>query len=287
MRRIVVLAIVLAALALAAGYLGALHPAGDSLAVFRPQVALLLAALGGVALMVGARAAGRWALALAALVALTLAGHWWPGPAGGGLRLYQKNMLYNNADLPALAADIRAVAPDVLTLQEVSQENLAFLDGLADVLPHRLTCEQVLVGGPALATRLPPVPGREICGHGMTALQVTGPDGPLWLVSVHLHWPWPQDQAHQIEELLPDLAGLSGPVVMAGDFNMVRWSQALRTLRKVTGGDWAGPVRGSYIGFAPLALLPIDHVLAPGGGRIETRPALGSDHLGLVADLWP
>lgn len=286
MRRLAPLLVAVAALPVLGGYLGVLHPLGDSLAVFRLQGAGLLGLLSALALALGARAVGRLGMVLALVAGVPLAWAYGEAPAPGqALRLYQKNLLFRNVALPALAADIRLAAPDVLTLQELSAPNLALLDDLRADLPHQLRCDFASVGGTAVATRLTPLPGAEVCAPGLAALQVQGPQGPLWLVSTHLHWPWPYGQAAQLRDLLPILEGLQGPVVMAGDFNMVRWSAAVGQMAAAARVRPAGPVLGSYLGFAPWLTLPIDHVLAPGGGSAETRPALGSDHLGLLADL--
>ena len=95
----------------------------------------------------------------------------------------------------------------------------------------------------------------------------------------------PLYQRGQVADLLPVLKEMAQPVVMAGDFNMVGWSHALAALRGATGTGEAGPVLGTYTGFAPWVILPIDHVMAPGGGQTQSRPGLGSDHLGLLAEL--
>lgn len=278
--------VILAALPVLGGYFGWLHPLGDSLAVFRLQGAGALALVAAAALLAGATGVGRLGMVLALAAGVPVAwSYQGAGAAGGDLRLYQKNMLFRNDDLAGLQADIRAAAPDVLTLQEVSEPNKALLAGLADVLPFQLWCPFAAVGGPAVATRLTPVPGQEVCARGLAAMKVQGPQGPVWLVSIHLHWPWPYDQSAHVAALLPVLEEMEAPVVMAGDFNMVRWSDALAALRGAAGATHAGPVRGTYTGFQPWIALPIDHILSPGGGTIATRPGLGSDHLGLLADL--
>jgi endonuclease/exonuclease/phosphatase (EEP) superfamily protein YafD len=208
----------------------------------------------------------------------------WEG-APGPLHLYQKNMLFKNDDLAGLQADIRQANLDVVTLQEVSRVNEGMLTELSDVLPHQVLCPFSAIGGVAVLTRLVPITGQVRCAQGVAAIRVEGPEGPLWLVSVHLHWPWPYRQAEQLHTLLPLFAELEGPVVIAGDFNMVRWSAALSQVRAAARVQNAGPVRASYAGFGPLALLPIDQVLAPQGGRVRLRPELGSDHRGMLADL--
>ena len=277
----------LAALAVVGGDLGALHPLGDSLAVFRLQGAAVLGVLSALALLAGAAGTGRLGMALALVVGVPiLLSYQAEGrEVAGGLRLYQKNMLFRNDDLAGLARDIAAAAPDVVMLQEVSKDNRTLLETLKPDMPHQLHCAFTAVGGIAIATRLTPVAGAGLCADGLAAMQVEGPGGPLWLVSVHLYWPWPEGQADQVRTLLPVLEGLQGPVVMAGDFNMVRWSATVATMALAARVQPAGAVHGTYTGFAPLLMLPIDHVLAPGGGRAEVRGAFGSDHLGLLAEV--
>jgi endonuclease/exonuclease/phosphatase (EEP) superfamily protein YafD len=130
-----------------------------------------------------------------------------------------------------------------------------------------------------------------VCAPGLAAMQVLVTDSqgqsPVWIVSVHLHWPWPHTQQDHVAVLLPVLAGLEGSVVMGGDFNMVRWAHSVRQMAVAARATPAGPSSGTYLGFAPLMRLPIDHVFSPGGGRLELRPPLGSDHLGLLALLGP
>ncbi len=270
--------------ALMAGFAGALHPIGDSLSVFRPQVLVLLATASG--LLWGLRM-GVWAAlgAVFVLVAgLPLLVDPKQRPAGASVTLYQKNMLVSNPDLGPLEADIRAMAPDVLTLQEVSVKNRPILNALSDLLPYQQFCHFGGVGEVAVASRFPVVePG--ICAKGLAALHVDGPGGPMWLVSVHLRWPWPYQQAKDLAEILPQIAALDGPVLIAGDFNMVRWSHALAEVRRAARVLAAGRILGSFPQFAPLATLPIDQVMSPGGGQVEMRPLLGSDHYGLFATL--
>ena len=72
--------------------------------------------------------------------------------------------------------------------------------------------------------------------------------------------------------------------MMAGDFNQMPWSHRVRALADAAGGVLAGPARATYhLRGAPL---PIDHVVAPGGGAVRpARPTLGADHRGIVADV--
>jgi endonuclease/exonuclease/phosphatase (EEP) superfamily protein YafD len=281
----------LAILLVLAGFLGWLHPMGDSLSVGRGYAVAAVLALAIAASFLGLRVAAFWSILFAMLagtpvVLATL----WPG-SSGDLVLYQKNLRFDNAELAVLETDIRQADPAVLTLQEVSEPNMALLAALTDRFPHQHVCAFGPVGAVAVASRLPPVPGAVVCAPGLAAMQVTFTDSqgqkPVWIVSVHLHWPWPYTQADHVGVLLPVLAGLEGPVVMAGDFNMVRWADSVRRMAAAANVVPAGPSSGTMIRFDPFLRLPIDHAFAPGGGRLELRPPLGSDHLGLLARLAP
>lgn len=279
----------LAILALAGGYLGWLHPMGDSLSVGRAGATAAVLVLAVFASFTGLRMAAFVSMLLALLTGgQMLLAYSWPGLPGRYV-VYQKNVLFRNADLPALADDIRAANPAIVTLQEVLPENRPWMDGLMDALPHQLLCPGRAVGGPAILTRLTPVEGTSFCGPGLAAMQVVAgpPDNQdrFWIVSVHLHWPWPYQQAQHVDLLLPILDKLEGPAIMAGDFNMVRWANSVKELSDILGVRAAGPTMGSYVGLSRLFPLPIDHVFSTRGGRVSARPALGSDHLGLLAEV--
>ncbi len=277
------IALGLAVLALVGGYLGFLHPLGDSLSVGRGVAAAAVLILAVFASFAGLRMAAFVAMLLALLTgAQVLLAYTWPG-VPGRYTLYQKNMLYRNAELSALEADIRAAEAQIVTLQEVSTPNLRMLANLKDLYPTQQLCPGGAVGGPAILTRLQPVPGTAFCGPNLAALQVTAGEDRFWVVSVHLHWPWPYNQADHVDLLIPILDRLEGQVVMAGDFNMVRWANSVTRLAEIVGTRPAGPTFGSYIGLTSLFPLPIDHIFATQGGKTVRRPALGSDHLGILA----
>lgn len=275
--------VTLAILGLVGGYMGWLHPLGDSLAVGRAFAVMAVLVTSVLASMAGMQRASFAATLLALFCGLQVFLAYGVNGPPGRIAIYQKNMLLRNAALEELAADIRAANPVAVTLQEVSEANLAMLEALAELYPHQQLCPWGSVGGTAVLSRLPMVEGSGVCAPGLAAMQVADGDREFWLVSVHLRWPYPYGQASHVRELLPVLARLEGPVIMAGDFNMVVWADAVKRLAAVTGTEAASPTFGTYTGFAPWLLLPIDHVFAPMGGRVSLRRALGSDHLGLLA----
>lgn len=280
-----------------AGFLGAVHPAGDSFAVLRPACVAGFLALVLVCLIARFRRLGVASLMSAVLLAGTILIEVAPGAraitAAGAppqITLYQKNMLFVNRDWREIAADIRALEPDVVTLQEVSARNRPILDDLADLYPHQQFCSFSGVGGTAVLSRLPPHIDGGTCPavRGLAVLRAQGPKGPVWLMSLHLHWPWPYGQAAQARAVETFLDGTDGPRVLGGDFNMIPWSHRLRRLEGTAHGQRAGPAQITFsVNLDGLSLypMPIDHVIGPRGGDLTRRPRLGSDHFGLLARL--
>ncbi|WP_157932989.1 endonuclease/exonuclease/phosphatase family protein [Roseovarius salinarum] len=280
---------------LAAGYGGAVHPAGDLLAVFRlPLAGIALIGLAWLrrplVLVLPGLVLVATALGGQAMMAVSPGG---PVATPGGITLYQKNLLYRPTDRSAFLREIARTAPDVLTLQEVSRPNRSVLDALAPAYPERLLCPYTRgIGGVAVLSRWPVVPGSRWCASGpggMAAMQLDAPRGRLWVVSLHLHWPWPRGQSAQVDRLIPVLAGLEGPVVVAGDFNAVAWSHTVARIARATRTERAGRTAVSFR-LPPLGYpLGIDHVLAPRGrpASAAMRPWLGSDHRGVLARLAP
>ncbi len=279
-------------------YLGGLHPLGDSLAVFRLWIAVAVGALG---LILAAARDPAWAgyfLALAVVTGFTpisarFAGQGAEVPAAG-YALYQKNLLFLARDTPAVLDDIAEVSPDFVTLQEVSIANEAAIFARLPEEYDRALCPFSGVGGVAVASRYPFVANSVLCveGLGMVAVQVATPEGLVWLVSIHLHWPWPHGQAAQVDQILPLIARMEGPVLIGGDFNMVRWSRLMGRFEAASGARMVQQGRPTFRLTLWDMVQPgfeIDHILLPGGGsaRAERREFLGSDHRGLVVRFAP
>ena len=270
----------LAILAAAAGFGGAIHPLGDSLAVFQ----LPLALTGMVMLMPAKR---QWFWPAAIVGTMSMLNVLWPKmvpTAPGTYTVYQKNLSFRQHEQAELAADILQRDTDIVTVQEVNEPNMAILEAIKAEYPTQAWCPFDFVGGTAVATKWPAL-GDVVCSDvgGLTALKVQSPSGPVWLVSLHLHWPWPFGQDAQIEALLPVLEGVDAPIVLGGDFNMVPWSNLVSRVMEASGTVYSG-VRSPTYYIKEMVPIPIDHVLA-GGGTGEVLPLLDSDHLGVLAQV--
>lgn len=272
--------------ATALSFAGVLHGVGDSFAVFRHwwsgglavcSLGLLYKSVRGLAL-VGIAAAG---LSIATVASSYLGG----SDAPGQYSIYQKNLLFHAFSPNRVIRDIRTLSPDFITLEEIQGENRALYWILAKEYGAGHRCAFTAVGDVAVVSRWPMIEGSGQCmgNQGAAAMQVETPDGPVWVVAVHLHWPYPHQQAQQVARLVEQMEFLeSAPVVLGGDFNMVPWSHTMAQLQAVTGSKRAGPTLATFDLFRPRVRLPIDHILVPSGrGQLETRPLLGSDHSGL------
>ncbi|MCB1338026.1 MAG: endonuclease/exonuclease/phosphatase family protein [Maritimibacter sp.] len=281
MRRLVLLVAGLAALLVLAGFAGAVSRAADTLALARPALAPL-ALLGAFAARPAPWRAAYAAIGLGALATMGLALN--VPPVEGDIRIYQKNLWAGNRDTTPLAADIEAADVDAAFFQEVSDRNDTILDQLEAGFPHQHLCRFPGWNGIALVSRHP-FAGDPLCSEAfaLAAAPIVIGGTRVWLVSAHLPWPWPYDNAENEAAAEELLAGLDAPAVVAGDLNSFPWTSRVRRIAAASNSRPAGPVRPTFrLGPIPF---PIDMAFAPGGGSLERRPRFGSDHHGIVADL--
>jgi endonuclease/exonuclease/phosphatase (EEP) superfamily protein YafD len=298
----------LISLPLIAGFFGEVHPAFDSFAHFRAHLAVLLAVSALAPLAVGfwKEAAAAVVLALAALstTAVDL-----PIPGLGAVaadqrpddraiyRLLQLNLLFNNPEPEKALSVIGRTQPDVITLNEVSEMWQARLEPLAASYPYRLFCMSPRrIGGVAILSRRPFVSdARPYCfSNGRYAVARIDLGGSVIdVASLHLNWPWPYDQAGEIEQVASEFSGLSDDTLLAGDFNAVGWSAAVTHVMEAGGFVRVPPIGPTWLGYSlPAALrdyvgLPIDHVLAKGLVQVHSVAKAGdagSDHAPVLVE---
>lgn len=288
-RGFVRLCAILGAVMLLGSYLGAVHPLGDSLAVFRVWIAGGVAGAGLVLLLVGSRKVG-WATTIFAAVALapifSALSTATAAPEASSLTIYTKNVLGGWGDNDAIIADILASEADIVMLQEMSTRRGDFVGALRETHPHRHLCRFSDWSGMAVLSRWPLEEGYCSPYRSFAAARVAHPDGPIWAVSTHLVWPYPHEQAVALDYALPFLNTIEGRAVVAGDFNMAPWGHSVGQIASATGTRRIGQV------FTTIEVrnlpMTIDHVLTDGLGTTERRPRFGSDHYGIVAHIgWP
>lgn len=273
------------------GFSGSFFAPGDSAAIVRPQAgfALLLCS----AILFGLQA--RWRGMASTVIAVFAIGTVVPGFLKKGadcnedcLVLYQKNLLSKAWPRYPLADDIIQSGAQIVTLQEVSDHNLRYMANMYDHYPASVICPFRPAQNVAVLTSLPVVDGSAFCLNetGLAGVQVTAPNGQLiWVLSLHLEWPFPYGQDQQSRKIADHIAALNGPVLIGGDFNMVPWGASLGRIKHAANADRLGPYRNTYNLGSALLPLPIDNILVPKGltGTTALRPYMGSDHLGTLA----
>ena len=304
------LATAMLSLALIAGFFGEVHPAFDSFAHFRVHFAVLLL-LAALPLLFVRRFMwnGLLAAVFGCAAILTVTGtSFLPGlgPVQAAFqpkdeispvyRLMQLNLRFDNPEPEKVLSLIGRVRPDVITLNEVSAMWTEKLALLATAYPHRVVCRiDNRAGGAAILSLRPFAQGTEgQCLDGGTFATATVDLGGRFVDvgALHLHWPWPFDQAKQIDDLTPLLAGMAETAILAGDLNATPWSAASERIADAAAMTPAGPAGPTWLyrmlpEMLRFAGLPIDRIFAKGDvvvHSVNTLDAVGSDHLPVLVE---
>lgn len=293
-----------AILGIAIGYFGHLHPAIDTFSHFRLHLAVGLLVLCALLFALRLRM-----LAIASLVAGAV-GIW---GALSGLPISAKtlpptnnrsihqmvhfNLFWLNNRKDYVINRIMEIDPLFISLTETSQRWQSSLKRLDERWPHKAHCSEFsTLGGVMLFSKLPMDNSNDFCGdYGsfMKTSVILDNNTRIDLGVVHPRWPWPASGPRQYASFIPTLNGLGDDALIAGDFNAVPWSFALRNfaengrLNIVTGigptwffREFAGSV-------ARIIGLPIDHVMHKGKVRVLSAKSLdswGSDHLPVLVN---
>jgi endonuclease/exonuclease/phosphatase (EEP) superfamily protein YafD len=303
-----VLVPILFSVPLVLGFFGAVHPVFDAFAHFRMHLAVLMAVSAIPALFLGLWREGLMAIILA-LTALATVLVPTPAPSAEAeppaqpaettvqpaYKLMQLNLRYDNTSPADVVRLIARETPDVITLQEVSASWRPKLTVIEARYPYNLYCPSTKhIGGVAILSRRPFALGStpQCVGNSLMGLARIDFGGRSAIIAaLHLEWPWPFEQADNVEEMRPYFERLHGPMIIAGDFNAVPWSQTLKNITAVSKTHSAEGLRPSwFIKGTPAHAaawigLPIDHVLVSErivGTRVETLEPAGSDHLPLL-----
>ena len=287
--------------AIAAGFLGVVHPAFDTLAHFRLHLSTGLLVLG---LLVGWMAARRTAL-LAIVAAIGGIASCWQGlpyfgeptvPPGKARSALHFNLRYNNKQPELFFSLVERTRPDILLLNEFSQAWEARLPALDADYPNRYHCpEWSAVGGVVIYSKFPIDAEPRHCHFyaalGLVRMRIDGV--AVEIGSVHLRWPWPASGPRQVETLKPVLGRLGANVLIAGDFNATTWSHLISRFADFGNLNVAGGIGPTWIyqtvppSLAAWTGFSIDNVMSKGAVRIKsarTMPPAGSDHLPVLVE---
>ena len=297
---------------LVCGFFGAAVPFFDTMAQFRAHFSILLVVAGLALILARPRLLGGVAI-LAGIAGFTsvmpylLPGASEPLSAASAssastkspapnYTLLQMNLRKDASDKATAIRLIGALSPDILTLEEASRPWQPLLAALSQLYPYRYGCTSPKVFNDALILSKRPFvagdPGTCSGDHRFARRAVDFNGVAVEIVAQHLRWPWPGSQWRQIEQTtrpqLETLRASNRPVLLAGDFNAVPWSAAIKRyadLGGLTVVDGIGPswfFKPVTRWIAPYAGLPIDNVMHSGAIEIlgvARQPATDSDHL--------
>ncbi len=274
----------------------------DILAQFTAPALVATAMLTILLALTRPKVAALHGLAACAVLLMAVAPQWFPGgpkPEAGAsvVRLYSANLWARNSDIEAIAASIREADADVVVLIELGDAPAEALDEVLTGYPNRVATPRIdRPSGPArsvIASRFPlaPIRDRRDGLHAVGA-SVRTPVGRVHVLGVHLTRPWPfQEQWGQIEQTMAIGAireDLTGPMIVAGDFNSVSSARIGRQLQRETGLRPAPGFPGTWPAVLPAAAtLTIDQVYASPDLAIVARrlgDATGSDHRPVVTE---
>lgn len=227
------------------------------------------------------------------LTARRRGGHHRPGAVR--LRVYVHNLMATNRHPRRVADGLLAAQPDIAVLSELHDRHVsalerAFPDAHMALRPSRA------MAGIGVISRLPIDSVDQLRTGLLPGLVVRTAEATV----VALHLPSPgvphrfhlrtADQLAGVREAAEVIAGIEGPLIVAGDLNATRWNPAYRRL--VTAGRLTDAVRTvtrDWFCTYPtrLPVVRIDHCLVRGFEPRWARrlPAAGSDHLALLVGL--
>ncbi|GFE78151.1 hypothetical protein GCM10011487_01510 [Steroidobacter agaridevorans] len=212
-------------------------------------------------------------------------------------RLLSFNVWFRNPDMAQVAEYIEKSQADAVVLLELTPPQVEMLAPLLPTYPHYHIDPSRM--GAAVFTKWPVISAESVPlsqgGAVAARLMLDWQGTPVSVLGVHLNWPLgPRNSAFRNQEL-NSLAAFSkaqrGPLLVAGDFNLTPWSEYFSDALEQSGLHDAalgfGLSRSWPSQFAPVGIR-IDHCLLSRHWRaVSTKlgPALGSDHLPLVADV--
>lgn len=214
------------------------------------------------------------------------------------VRVVSLNVHLHNDHVDAVLDYLRERRADVVALVEVHEAWAPALAELADRYPHQFVRPRNDPFGVAILSAWPLfAPRAAHCGDAPWPALVAEIDrdgGRFTMVVVHPHPPLDAITDRQLNAHLRCVARLvaamSGPCVVAGDFNATPWSAPFRGFAAASGLVDSARGRGIqptwHAGLWPLRI-PIDHIFVPRDAVLLGRrvgPDVGSDHFPIEAE---
>jgi len=225
-----------------------------------------------------------------------------PNSEGDGpetLKLLHANVLSSNDKYQGLIDLIDAEDPDIIFLQEITDDWVSGLTTLQENYPFSYTMARPGNFGVAVYSKTQ----FDSVGHvdspplGYPTIIATATVGgeKLTLISSHPTIPLGRKLSsvrnQQFDSVVDLVKAADGKVILLGDFNATMWDTHFRRLIQSAGLSNARQGFGilpTWPTYLPFAMIPIDHFLIPEGivvTELKTGKSIGSDHLPLIVTL--
>jgi endonuclease/exonuclease/phosphatase (EEP) superfamily protein YafD len=227
----------------------------------------------------------------------------WPAPdepvAGAPLRVLSINLWRDNPDPDATIDYLLRSGADVIGAVEATPEWRQRLTSLKALYPYHIDCTSSTI--PCWAALFSKQPflraSAEPIGDGPPVIvwaQIEWQGKPLTVGAVQVSNPMIGLERGRQGQLAGNLnryvSDLPGDAVLMGDFNSTPWGTLQSSFRERTGFENRGRLALTWPSWAPgIIRLPLDQVFIRGTltiKRYHTGPAVGSDHLPLLADIY-
>lgn len=215
---------------------------------------------------------------------------------GDQLTIVQANVWSGNSSADRLLRLVDKIKPDIVALQEISPAWAIQLSALKDRYRYAKIVAREDNFGLALFSRLP-VSRIKVHHYSLVpsiSAQINWHGQSFWFIDAHVLPPLGADVFHNRNADMTKLfaeAKRHAPAIIAGDFNITRFSPVLKSLLAGANLSLASDGHGQIPSW-PVAMIPpligIDHIfISPEfiATDVHTGPRLGSDHLPVITTL--
>jgi len=197
--------------------------------------------------------------------------------ASGGtkLRLMHSNVLWLNSDYVALLTEVENADPDIVVLQEFTNEWSQNVSELSVLYPYQIFEPRDSGFGMALFSKYPLKESAvfENSDFGIVTIQTKLRLDNKLVNIIAIHPPPPMNSLmyslrdKEFVFIKEKVSKLKGPLVLLGDFNSTMWSPSYKKL--IAGTDMQNTRKGfgvlpSWPNYLPVGGIPIDHCLVRG-----------------------
>lgn len=215
------------------------------------------------------------------------------------LRIFQMNVNNLNTWFEPGLQQIKQLAPDIVSVEEVTPDWQNVLEQNLPEYPYRKVQARDDSFGIAVFSKIP-LENAEVIYPGNAEVPVISAtvkhkDKPFRLLAVHVLPPRLLDyflyRNEEYKKIVELLSAETKPVVLVGDLNSPPWSKHFINLcrdGKFKDSEQGFGIQPSWPTMTPLLLLPIDHLLIRGNIRVLNRfvtGPIGSDHYPVCTDI--